>query len=283
MIARGGDTGAVDERASPSQAAAVPDMSSSYDAYISSGLYDRRYPRPNKRTLSKSLRCLRNGGRFLDFGAGTGRYTLPLMELTRANGVAYDVCPEARRALAQRLRPFVGDGRLVIQGGDLAALAGRYRRAFDLALLAFGVLGHVAGRAQRMRLLDAVREMTKPDGVLVLGVPNARRRLRAEQRSTASLVDAGKLEPGDVLYTRGRCADEIQMFYHLFSPAEARRDLAAAGFRIESMEPESLLPESTVVGNRWLGRLDDLACRLAPASIGYGFLIVGRPMAANAR
>ena len=96
-------------------------------------------------------------------------------------------------------------------------------------------------------------------------------------------MGAGELEPGDVLYTRGRCADEIRMFYHLFSPAEARRDLAAAGFRIESMEPESLLPESVVVGNRWLGRLDDLACRLAPASIGYGFLIVGRPMAADAR
>ena len=48
----------------------VPDVRGGYDTYISSGLYDRRYPRPNRRTLRKSLRCLREGGRFLDFGAG---------------------------------------------------------------------------------------------------------------------------------------------------------------------------------------------------------------------
>ena len=256
----------------------VPDVRGGYDTYISSGLYDRRYPRPNRRTLRKSLRYLREGGRFLDFGAGTGRYTLPLMELTRASGVAYDVCPAACRAMAERLRAFVGDGRLVIRNGDLAALVETHERAFDLALLTFGVLGHVAGREQRMRLLGTVREMLKPDGVLILGLPNARRRFRAEQRSAAPLVRAGELEPGDVLYTRGGGADEIRLFYHLFSPSEARHDLSAAGFRIESIEPESLLPESVVVGKPLLGRLDDLACRFVPAAGGYGFLIVSKPL-----
>ena len=82
-----------------------------------------------------------------------------------------------------------------------------------------------------MRLLRTVREMLKPDGVLILGLPNARRRFRAEQRSAAPLVRAGELEPGDVLYTRGGGADEIRLFYHLFSPSEARHDLSAAGFR----------------------------------------------------
>ena len=124
--------------------------------------------------------------------------------------------------------------------------------------------------------------MLKPDGALILGLPNARRRFRAEQRAAAALVRAGELETGDILYTRGQGADEIRMFYHLFSPWEVRRDLSAAGFRIDSIEPESLLPEETIVGNPLLGRMDDLARWLAPATCGYGFLIVSQPMAAGA-
>jgi len=47
-------------------------MSYSYDAYISSVLYDRRYPAPNRRTLRRLLRLMPAEGRFMDFGAGTG-------------------------------------------------------------------------------------------------------------------------------------------------------------------------------------------------------------------
>ena len=255
----------------------MPDMSGSYDLYISSGLYDRRYPRPNRRTLRKALRRLPDTGRFIDLGAGTGRYTLPLLQQTRAIGVAHDICSVARREMSERLSGFLRDGRLVVRGEDASSLAAVYSGAFDLALLAFGVLGHVAGRNERLRLLGAVRDMLKPEGTLILGLPNARRRFRAEQRRVTHLVRAGKLEPGDVLYSRGRGAEEIPMFYHLFTPAEARRDLSHAGFRIESMEPESLLAEETVVRKPLVSRLDDLACRFVPATCGYGFLIVSSP------
>ncbi len=281
MTVSGGAASVVDHDA-PAPGTRAPDVRGGYEAYISSGLYDRRYPRPNGRTLRTSLGFLRKGGRFLDFGAGTGRYTLPLMERTRASGVAYDVCPAACRAMADRLRGFVDEGRLVIRDGEPGALTETHRQSFDLALMAFGVLGHVAGRAARLRLLGAVREMLKPEGVLVLGLPNARRRFRAARRAAAPLVRAGELEAGDVLYTRGRDADGIRLFYHLFSPSEARDDLSAAGFRLESIEPESLLPEYAVVGSPLLGRLDDLACRIAPAASGYGFLIVARPLAPDA-
>lgn len=276
MIAHSGAASLVENDVAPPRVH-VPDVRGSYESYISSGLYDRRYPRPNGRTLRKSLDFLPERGRFLDFGAGTGRYTLPLMERTRASGVAYDVCPAACRALADRLRGFVDDGRLVIHDGDPDALAEAYRRSFDFALMAFGVLAHVAGRTERLHLLAVVRRMLKPEGVLVLGLPNVRRRFRAARRAAAPLVRAGELEAGDILYTRGRDSDGIRLFYHLFSPSEAIDDLSAAGFRTESIEPESLLPEYAVVGNPLLGRLDDLACRIAPAAVGYGFLIAARP------
>ena len=254
----------------------LPDMSGSYDRYISSGLYDRRYPRPNRRTLRKMKRSLPAGGRFLDVGAGTGRYTLPLLQVTGTSGVALDICPVARTTLAERLGEFVRAERLAIRGEDADALAADHPQTFDLALLAFGVLAHVAGRAERLRLLRAIRSMLKADGTLILSVPNARRRFRAEQRTSAPLVDAGKLEPGDILYNRGQDDGEIQLFYHLYTLAEVRDDLAEAGFRVTNVGAESLLSERTVVSDPLTGWLDAMACRIAPASLGYDLLAVAK-------
>ena len=254
----------------------LPDMSGSYDRYISSGLYDRRYPRPNRRTLRKMKRSLPAGGRFLDVGAGTGRYTLPLLQVTGTSGIALDICPVARTTLAERLGEFVRAERLAIRGEDADALAADHPQAFDLALLAFGVLAHVAGRAERLRLLRAIRSMLKADGTLILSVPNARRRFRAEQRTSAPLVDAGKLEPGDILYKRGQDDGEIQLFYHLYTLAEVRDDLAEAGFRVTNVGAESLLSERTVVSDPLTGWLDAVACRIAPASLGYDLLAVAK-------
>ena len=199
------------------------------------------------------------------------------MERTPATGVAFDVCPTACRILTERMSGFIVDGRLHVGHGEPTEVAGMYRQGFDLALLAFGVLAHVAGRSERVGLLGSLREMLKPGGVLVLGPPNARRRFRAEQRAAAPLVRDGVLEPGDVLYERGSGSGTIEMFYHLFSAAEARSELSGAGFRVASIEPESLLPETAVVTDPVLGRLDDLACGAMPAGIGYGFLVVARP------
>ena len=259
----------------------LPDMSGSYGRYISSGLYDRRYPRPNQRTLRKMKRSLPAGGRFLDVGAGTGRYSLPLLQMSGTRCVAHDICPVARETLAQRLRNFVSDERLVIRGDDPDDLAAELLQAFDLALLAFGVLAHVAWRAERLRLLRAIRTMLKTDGTLILSVPNAKRRFRAEQRDAAPLVREGTLEPGDVLYKRNQADGEIRLFYHLYTPEEVHRDLSEAGFRVASVGAESLLSERKVVSSRPLGWLDALACLLAPTTLGYDLLAVARPRTAG--
>lgn len=256
-------------------------MSGSYGRYIASGLYDRRYPRPNRRTLRKIRRWLPAGGRFIDIGGGTGRYTMPLLQMSETSGVAHDISPVSRKAMAERMAGLVRDGRLVIRGEDLDVLVADHPRVFDLALLAFGVLAHVAGRAERLRLLGAIREMVKPDGTLILSVPNASRRFRAEQRAAAQLAREGTLEPGDVLYRRGQDDGGIRLFYHLYTPAEMRRDLSASGFRVDSIEPESLLSERTVVSVPLLGWLDDMACRLAPAALGYDILAIGKPQPAG--
>ena len=201
----------------------LPDMSGSYGRYISSGLYDRRYSRPNRRTLRKMKRRLPASGRFLDVGAGTGRYTLPLLQMSGTRCVAHDICPVARETLAERLRDFVSDERLVIRGDDPDDLAAELPQAFDLALLAFGVLAHVARRTERLRLLRAIRTMLKADGTLILSVPNAKRRFLKEQRDAEPLVREGTLEPGDVLYKRNQANGEIRLFYHLYTLDEVHR------------------------------------------------------------
>ena len=270
-------TAADDATAAQLDGLELPDMSGSYSRYISSGLYDQRYPRPNGRTLRTMRRCMPAGGRFLDVGAGTGRYTLPLLKIAGTSAVAHDICPVARSTLAERLGEFVRGGRLAIRGEDADELAADHPQTFDLALLAFGVLAHVAGRAERMRLLRAIRTMLKRDGTLILSVPNAKRRFLAEQRAAAPLVRQGKLEPGDVLYKRVDDGGEIRLFYHLYTLDEVRDDLSEAGFRVTSIGAESLLSERSVVSDSLVGWLDDLACRLAPASLGYDLLAVSKP------
>ena len=63
----------------------------SYDHYYGSGLYDVRYPRPNPPTYRSALRLARTASRILDFGAGSGRYTMPFLRATNAFVCAYDI------------------------------------------------------------------------------------------------------------------------------------------------------------------------------------------------
>ena len=90
-------------------------------------------------------------------------------------------------------------------------------------------------------------------------------------------MQGGKLEPGDVLYQRNNGGGEIRLFYHLYTLVEVQRDLSEAGFRVKSVGAESLLSERAVVSDPLVGWLDALACRLAPASLGYDLLAVAKP------
>ncbi len=106
----------------------------SYDHYYGSGLYDARYPRPNPPTYRSALRLSSTASRILDFGAGSGRYTLPLLHSTNAFLCAYDISVDACRALeAQASAAGVGSQRLLVTSDlDAACAAGPY----DLVLIA---------------------------------------------------------------------------------------------------------------------------------------------------
>lgn len=254
----------------------LPDMAESYDAYFSSGLYQRRYPRPNRRTLRFLEKLLPQGGRLIDYGAGEGRYCLALARSRAARVVAVDISAVARAHLQERIAAEGLSDRIAVTDAEGAAYEALLpgRASFDVVLLGFGVLGHVAGRANRIALMDELRGNLKPSGRLVLGLPNRRRRFRAAQAESAGLPG---LEPGDIRYRRDDGGRAIALFYHLYEREEIGAELAAAGFALERLTIESVLPEYAVTHNPLAGWLDDRLSAILPVDRGYGYLVVARP------
>lgn len=248
-------------------------MGGSYDRYFASGLYQSRYPRPNRRTLRVLETLLPAGGRLLDYGAGEGRYSITLATSLSAQVEAVDISAAARAALSQRVRAAGLADKVAVR----ASIADLAESGFDVVLLAFGVLAHVAGRDQRLALLRELRGFLAPQGRLVLGLPNAKRRFRAEQAQAAHSPKPSGFEIGDICYQRRSDAGFIDLFYHLFDRSGIYRELDEAGYTIEQLTAESVLPETVVTNSRVLACLDDFMAGIVPTDWSYGYLVVSKP------
>ncbi len=246
------------------------DLAHSYDQYFASHLYDQRYPHPNPYALGLILEQMRRQGyQVLDFGCGNGRYSAALLADPAAQVLAYDISSAAIHELRERQAPHLATGRLQAVLGDMDALrhAAALRPPFDVALLMFGVLGHIFPQAQRLETLRSIRALTRRGGTLIVTVPNAARRFHREQAK----VQRG-LEAGDILYQRHAPLGDIDMYYHLYSAEELHAELLASGWRLLSMGAESILPESVVVKSRAMRYLDRALRKLLPLRYAYGFL-----------
>jgi SAM-dependent methyltransferase len=116
----------------------------------------------------------RSGGRVLDLGCGSGRLFATLLEGGARRIVGVDASAallrraEARIANHAALAVAAEEGRLALHRGDVRALATlNIRERFDLAI-AVGVLPHLDGPEDALRLLGGVRSLLAAGGRLVI-------------------------------------------------------------------------------------------------------------------
>ena len=116
----------------------------------------------------------RAGGPVLDLGCGSGRLFASLLEgdATRIVGVDGSAAllrrAESRIAADRRLSEAAEAGRIALLRGDVRALATlNIRDRFSLAV-AVGVLAHLDGPEDTLRLLGGVRSLLAKGGRLVL-------------------------------------------------------------------------------------------------------------------
>jgi len=262
-----------------------PPIVESYNRYYGSGLYDARYPQPNPPTYRSALQLARTSSRILDFGAGSGRYTMPLLHATNAFVCAYDISADACQALElQAAASGIGSQRLLITA-DLGAA--RAAGPYDLVVALFGVLSHIEGKENRIDILGAIRSVLSRKGMLLLTVPHALRRFplhaspegRGGKGSSGSArAQARRYFPSarPVIY-RHHVENEAMPFpYYLFSRRELVAELSAAGFALEVLESDSILPERRLVRRPALAPVDDFLCRLLPSWAGYGLRAICR-------
>lgn len=252
-------------------------VAENYDQYFASRLYDRRYPRPNPSSLAIIIGEIDAlGKRVLDVGCGNGRYAETLLARTDATIVACDISREAIDELTSRCFEHVASGRLCPLLGDPTVVADSIGRSekFDLAIMVFGVLGHIYPRSLRRATLTTIHSLLRPGGRIVVTVPNAARRFSRQQASSQSLVEQGHLEAGDILYERTAHDRAVKMYYHLYSLQEFEQELEQQGFRLIRLTAESILPESGIVRSRLLRAIDRFLARILPLRHAYGFLAV---------
>lgn len=246
----------------------------SYDAYFSSGEYLRRYPRPRRHALAQVLRELDRlrSPVVLDFGAGSGRYTLAL--LRRGYGViAVERCASARaqlRGLAER----EGLSERLSCVPDLAGTdIDRTRPLLTICL--FGVISYMTSD-ERSRLLDDLRAATDETSHLIVSVPNSRVRFRREQRREGPASGSERR----IRYTRRVKGTSHAFAYTLFDHATIQSELQANGWHIHRLIAEGVLPERLVARSRIGAIIDQGAAVLVPAAWGFGLLAVAstRPL-----
>ena len=116
----------------------------------------------------------RSGGRVLDLGCGSGRLFATLLEGGASRVVGVDASAallrraEARIANHSGLALAAGEGRLALHRGDVRALATlNIRERFDLAIAA-GVVPHLDGPEDALRLLGGVRSLLAAGGRLII-------------------------------------------------------------------------------------------------------------------
>lgn len=193
--------------------------------------------------------------RVADFGCGTGRALLPLIQ-RGYQGVAIDLS----HAMLRQVRQMASERGLNVDciHANLVQLDALADHCFDHGICLFSTLGMIKGRRHRKQALGHMQRTIRPGGLLILHVHNYWYNLFDPggpwwllKNRVQTMLDS-KVEIGDKHYPyRGL----TNMFLHVFTQKEIRTDLQNAGWTIRdwhSLEPRTL---KVLEGKRWLAQL----------------------------
>lgn len=255
---------------STSTTAEKTSLSQSYDQYYDCGLYDARYPRPNHNVLKFVLNTLRHNqshlsttvgsDTFLDYGCGNGRYLLPLLKHCDWHAMAFDISDQAISQLTQRLNQEQLSSRChIIEQWPQP-------QKYKVALMLYGVLGHIKTHKQRVDLLTQIHQQLT--STLIISVPNIQRRFITRNLFSSKLAD--------IEYQRTHNKQQMHFHYHLYSLTELLQELTQSGFRISKIKAESMLPEKWITNSFILRAIDRFLCKVLPVQWAYGILVSAR-------
>jgi len=180
-------------------------------------------------------RWMREPGRLLDLGCGTGRHLVHFaargFEVTGVDLSEHMLAVARRKLAAERC------SATLVQG-DITQLGGLGLGRFDYAICMFSTLGMIYGAGNRLAFLRSIREHLDAGGLLASHVHNRwhnlyyadgreylwsafRRRLRGEPEAFQKDVDGYRGIRGISLY--------------VFTASEIRRLLAAAGLALDEL------------------------------------------------
>ncbi len=178
-------------------------------------------------------------GTLVDLGAGAGRLSVHFaargFEVT-----AVDLSASMLRAVGDRAREVIGaDHRVRRVQANLCDLRSLPDATFDYAVSMFSTLGMIRGPAARRRALCEAARVLRPGGRLALHAHNLFLNLRDPQgrRWLASQLLPTLLRRPDAGDRRMTYRRIPGMEVHLYRWPELRRELTAAGFRIDETLP----------------------------------------------
>ncbi len=208
----------------------APHIAEQYDEYFAGntlfefdqGVLERTFQRP---------------GVLVDLGCGTGRLLLPFVR-RGFHGIGVDL---SAAMLGVLRRKAAAEGLSVdCLLADITALDGLADGVADYCICMFSTLGMIRGRANRHRALCHARRILKPGGLLVLHVHNRWYNLFLPQgrswlvRNRVAAWLRRDVEVGDKFFDyRG----VRNMFLHVFTLRELKRDLRRAGFVLRQVIP----------------------------------------------
>jgi tRNA (uracil-5-)-methyltransferase TRM9 len=190
-------------------------------------------------------------GRYLDLGCGSGTlagfWTRPRADGSHRQGLYLGVdfsaglLAEARQGLPQKLPEGQG---IAFQQRDLMSAdwhSGIEGVPFD-GILAFAVLHHLPGHANRVNFLSQVRELIKPGGRFILSVwqiQNSPKLLSRQQPWEAAGLREDQVEPGDILLdwrqsSTGSPQSAGLRYIHLFTETDLHNLADQTGWKVVS-------------------------------------------------